>query len=967
MATIAKSSITLVSISDAYSVSLQPSNITINADPYGNNPKLENAFTIISLYCGDIQVPISSAKVIGSSLWVEGELLQKQDYSLEIVGNSVKLSIISVGSQLSGWREIEVLTNAGQKLTARFSYTVVRETTMLDWILEWDKNLTEISGDHVATPNAFIGNKDGDGKLTGVYIGGGENHPYIPGIYGFKGCNPEAFAQGNLGTTEIFHLNENGGMIGGWDISNTGLIKENSVGRLEILSEGTIRYVNLLDATNPFWELKSDGSGSFASGHIKWETDGGATFDGKLKSKSGEIGGWIIGEHALYNQAILINSSNRFIGIRNINNTMYISEPTADSFYEDITKAGGIAMFYKDSNNYGLEGWLHGIGKTNLNSGLISYSKGTKIFSLGNENLIAGWTITTQALYRGTCCNTAGETTSSSGEITIGSNGIRGWKWYIDADGEADFMGRVHLGPSKCEIAGWTIEENRLCTPKAALINDTNYAGLFLSTNILGESEGVLLIDKISASGGIYLVTSGSKAELAAYSVGDILLFKLTSSGTSQIASWKFDSKRIYIGSADLGAGSNKFAIYPNSLVLSDEGIHAPKWYLLADGSGKLAAGNISWDKDGNVTFANSVKLAWTQITGTDGVMTTATYIDANGIFTGQISANNITAGTISTASIKCEGKWALNTDGSGFLASNNISWLADGTLSVKGHIEADSGVIGGFKITDSGIFSLETNYYTGDVRNGAFSMFSQGSSAFLCFHDDGRWAGIGLNCSPAAGTPTVARFESYYTDSVFPGWNTNIALYLRAENGGHNFAFLGKGNGVLNGYVVGSKLSTYTMTQANTIYQGFIKPSENNRWLIKATASDAGMQLPECSEVASALGLNTSSAWAVEFLIIGDIGSSIFKVYGKYLKKIGTSPNESLPWCKAGDPLLLNANGERIDSVNVGSGDSLRLLLVNNPDETKKDANSTVTVNGVSQTIEWSYKYTARILNYAT
>ena len=52
-------------------------------------------------------------------------------------------------------------------------------------------------------------------------------------------------------------MNENGGMIGGWDISNTGLIKENSVGRLEILSEGTIRYVNLLDATNPFWELKA--------------------------------------------------------------------------------------------------------------------------------------------------------------------------------------------------------------------------------------------------------------------------------------------------------------------------------------------------------------------------------------------------------------------------------------------------------------------------------------------------------------------------------------------------------------------------------------------------------------------------------------------------------------------------------------------------------------------------------------
>ncbi len=690
MATIAKSSITLVSISDAYSVSLQPSNITINADPYGNNPKLENAFTIISLYCGDIQVPISSAKVVGSSLWVDDALLQKRDYSLEIVGDSVKLSIISVGNQLSGWREIEVLTNAGQKITARFSYTVVRETTMLDWILEWDKNLTEISGDHVATPNAFIGNRDGEGKLTGVYIGGGENHPYLPGIYGFKGCTPEAFAQGNLGSTEIFHLNETGGMIGGWDISNIGLIKENSVGRLEILSEGTIRYVNILDATTPFWELKNDGTGSLANGHISWNTDGSATFDGEIRAQSGNIGGWRIGKDSLYNQMILINSSSRFIGIRNSINMLYIGEPTTGSFYNDITKVGGIAMFYTDTEHYGMEGWKQGIGRIDGN-GIITYSKGSKIFSLGSDNRIADWTITTTALYRGSYKNTAGTFTNASGDITIGSQGIRGWKWYIDADGEADFMqGRVHLGPSKCEIAGWTIEENRLCTPKAALVNDTNYAGLFLSTVSFGASEGALLTDKISSLGGIYLVTSGNHAELAAYSGSDTLLFKLTSSGTSQIASWKFNNKRIYIGVADLIPGNN-FTAYPDSLVLSDKGVHAPQWCLLANGSGKLAGGNISWDVDGNVTFANSVKLAWTQITGTDGVMTKATYIDANGIFTGKINATNITTGTLSSERINTDEllsngeKWALLKDGSGFLAGNLISWTDDGILSIKG------------------------------------------------------------------------------------------------------------------------------------------------------------------------------------------------------------------------------------------------------------------------------------------
>lgn len=852
MATIAKSSITLVSISDAYSVSLQPSNITINADPYGNNPKLENAFTIISLYCGDIQVPISSASIVGSSLWEEGSNIHKQDYSLEIVGNSVKLSITSIGNQLSGWREIEVITNAGQKLTARFSYTVVRETTMLDWILEWDKNLTEISGDHVATPNAFIGNKDGDGKLTGVYIGGGENHPYLPGIYGFKGCTPEAFAQGNLGSTEIFHLNENGGMIGGWDISNTGLIKENSVGRLEILSEGTIRYVNLLDATNPFWELKSDGSGSFASGHITWDVGGNATFDGKLKAQSGEIGGWAIGSHSLYNTSILLDSANSFFGLRGPSGLMFINEPLSSSFYDSITRAGGIAIYYTDSTHYGLEGWLQGSPTT------IDYNKGTQIFGLGSKNFIASWNIGVNALWRGDLVNTAGNFTGKSGDITIGSQGIRGYRWYIDADGEADFMqGRVHLGPSKCEIAGWTIQENRLCTSKAALVNDTNYAGLFLSTNVLGSSEGVALTDKIASSGGIYLITTSNHAELAAYSVGDILLFKLTSSGTNQIASWKFDHKRIYIGASDLIPGS-KFTAFSNSLVLSDNGIHAPKWCLLADGSGKLAGGNISWDIDGNVTFANSVKLAWTQITGTDGVMTTATYIDANGIFTGKISANNITAGTISTASIKCEGKWELNADGSGMLASGNISWDKTGKANFTGKIIANSGSIGGFEIGDGHIGVTATA--SGESSSADWANLSiykdffkvGGSKGYVMFGDDvipssmgGAFTAVGRIVNNAPNT-----FGSYGFDRA------NYGIFIDVSGGTKNYGI--SSNAALKAPAfVNTEVKILTFTG-----NGYtIDFSQHNVFLLYYTSSQYSkveVTLPSEASVASQFGVNT-------------------------------------------------------------------------------------------------------------
>lgn len=677
MATIAKSSITLVSISDAYSVSLQPSNITINADPYGNNPKLENAFTIISLYCGDIQVPISSASIVGSSLWEEGSNIHKQDYSLEIVGNSVKLSITSIGNQLSGWREIEVITNAGQKLTARFSYTVVRETTMLDWILEWDKNLTEISGDHVATPNAFIGNKDGDGKLTGVYIGGGENHPYLPGIYGFKGCTPEAFAQGNLGSTEIFHLNENGGMIGGWDISNTGLIKENSVGRLEILSEGTIQYVNLLDATNPFWELKSDGSGSFASGHITWDVSGNATFDGKLKAQSGEIGGWTIGSHSLYNTSILLDSANSFFGLRGPSGLMFITEPLSSSFYDSITRAGGIAIYYTDSTHYGLEGWLQGSPTT------IDYNKGTQIFGLGSKNFIASWNIGVNALWRGDLVNTAGNFTGKSGDITIGSQGIRGYRWYIDADGEADFMqGRVHLGPSKCEIAGWTLTETMLKASNVALASGNNCSGLYLSHAALPTTGAASYAEYIRANGGIYLANLPSGPSLRGQNNDGKMTFQLTN-GVCFIGGWWFSEECLFTGAKSTPTG--EFATEGN-ITLSPDGLRGFKFRLEADGSGAIAGGNIWWEADGKVHFTDQVSLSWSNVTGKPNL----TKIDANGIYTGTISADKITVGSISTDWIKNGIKWGLLIDGSGYLASKNIEWDKDGNINVKGSFSQD-------------------------------------------------------------------------------------------------------------------------------------------------------------------------------------------------------------------------------------------------------------------------------------
>lgn len=669
MATIAKASINLVSISDAYSVSLQPSNITINADAYGKNPKLDNAFSIISLYCGDDQVEILSGNIIASSM---GDTDLEKYATLSKVNKSLKLQITGINeSELDGWREIEIFTKAGQRLIARFSYTIVRETSMLDWILEWNKNYTEITGDHVASPNALIGGKNQEGLLSGVYIGADmPGHPI--GIYAVKDCSPEAFIQGNIESTEIFRLNENGGMIGGWEISRIGLITHTDSGKLEILSQGTIHHLNNSNPETPFWELKYDGSGSLANGNIFWDSKGDATFNGTLKTKDGEIGGWSIKQGALFNQSILIDSANNFIGIRN-SFWSDLEEPgDKNAFYNALKQFGGIVLHYSGYDNFGLEGWAPNIYAIPIT--------GKKIFSFGSENFIACWQFNSDALYTGQSpINTAGKYTNNSGEITIGSAGIRGWRWYLDFDGEVDFMnGKVHFGPTKSEISGWSIKANCLSTPHSVLVSDQSYAGLFLSTESLEGIDASALIEQIYTKGGIYMSTNGSdKVELAGYQGSDVV-FKLTSSGTCLIAGWMFNTQVFWSGMRTL---RNNYTSYDNSLVIAPEGIHAPKWYLLADGSGAMAGGNITWDQNGVTKLSDKVYLSW------DDNSQTGTTISKDGVFSGKIKADNIEAGTISAVTVQCKDKWSLAADGSGYLAAKNIEWQSDGTLNVKANI----------------------------------------------------------------------------------------------------------------------------------------------------------------------------------------------------------------------------------------------------------------------------------------
>jgi len=468
MGTVAKSSITLVSISDAYSLSLTPNSCVIKADFDGSNPKLEHAYTIISAYCGDEKTPIEidSSTIVKSNDNIEYQLIKVDSYRY-------RLSIISLPIDiLQGYIEIPVLSGVSAGLTGRFTFSIVRESTMLDWIQDWESNKTTIGSSYVITPKIFVGKKiigshnsleDVPG-LTGVYIGPSENNG--AGIYGYKD------------NKEIFHIDQTGGKIGGWDITSGGIQCED--GTLSIKSEGTI---SAQSEGIIHWSLNKDGSASFANGNVTMDIDGNASFTGTIKTSGGSIAGWTIGVNSIYNGTIGINSLKKFIAIANVTSV----QDTGNQL-DWVKEYGGVAMYYISNADYGL----------------IGYKNNEKVFSAGADNFIAGWHFDENAIWLGTKNNNINQHTSTAGGITIGTNGLRGFKWRLEGDGSGalaggnitwDTQGNTSvtgkITATSGSIGGFEIGDGRIGVTESIEM-DGKYQGLaILSSFIKYSSEEV--------------------------------------------------------------------------------------------------------------------------------------------------------------------------------------------------------------------------------------------------------------------------------------------------------------------------------------------------------------------------------------------------------------------------------------------------------------------------------------------
>lgn len=221
------------------------------------------------------------------------------------------------------------------------------------------------------------------------------------------------------------------------------------------------------------------------------------------------------------------------------------------------------------------------------------------------------------------------------------------------------------------------------------------------------------------------------------------------------------------------------------------------------------------------------------------------------------------------------------------------------------------SSKIAGFSVSGNGLTNTPFN-------NDAYVIFR--NDAHKCF------AGIGGNVLPtSSGLRAVARFENEDTSDWW-GLNRNIATLFSAKNGRYNHAFLGSGNGNLDGWIGGYRYSKYNLTSANTIYSGYSNLKDNNRWVIYSSVDNSGITLPKLSEVRDALSIGSSTKFCVEFTIIADLDSKTFDIYGRNSKK---RSDNTYPWNTSEYPNLVHWDNDHWDSLAMGAGDSLTVLLI--------------------------------------
>lgn len=417
------------------------------------------------------------------------------------------------------------------------------------------------------------------------------------------------------------------------------------------------------------------------------------------------------------------------------------------------------------------------------------------------KGTVGGWTLDADSIFRGTKNNTSGGFTAASGFITIGSNGIRGLKWRLESTGAGaiagsnivwDAAGNITFS-SAVSLLWSNVALNAANSGKLYVrgtgLNHTATRKINLNGTTVAESSSRGLTLTVIARDTLVVNSTANYDVYGSEANCDTLATALNALGNDKIVILtSYDSIRI---NATLNTAIQRCG--GSDRLITDERI--PFAFVGIPGIGK---NNGLFSMYGLGASEPYAELSTIVVNGVpQGISVNGqrnTFINGNGIYTGTLSANQITAGTIDAARLNVDAlKAALITAG-------NIEAL---TLNVT------KGIIGGWTINKT---SISGGQIVLDKANNRIAVYGAASSSIsghrvqLYYNSN---TDFGLFATDTAGNTVV---QLGYVNKI-AGWTINgtqiykNSVYLGADGSitnGIKWKFNNDGSGqVANGNIV--------------------------------------------------------------------------------------------------------------------------------------------------------------------
>lgn len=330
---------------------------------------------------------------------------------------------------------------------------------------------------------------------------------------------------------------------------------------------------------------------------------------------------------------------------------------------------------------------------------------------------IGGWSIDADSIFRGTKNSTSGAYTAASGAVTIGSNGIRGFKWRFDATGAGavaggniswDAEGNVTFGSSV--VLNWTNAANTAASNGKLYVRGTGYnrvASRYISLNGTKVHES-------SSRGLVLSVINRSDLKVVSHTHYDVYAND-TNCNSLATAMNAIDSTKIVILSsfdairinATLSAAIQRCG--GSDYMVTDARV--PYVLIGIPGIGKNMGLTSIYGLETTAPFAEISTVIVNGIPqgiNADGKL--KTYLSGTGIYTGTLTAAQVNAVAIDAGSIT-----------TGTLSADRIGAKA---------ITAAKIAAGTITATEINVSSIQASVVTAAVVNGLTCTFARGTIA---------------------------------------------------------------------------------------------------------------------------------------------------------------------------------------------------------------------------------------------